>query len=141
MLKNSIKKWLIPFASLYVGLMVVFTSIILLVQFIPLKYIENNIQDSTIELLEEGIYPQYGFSGFHCLDTQTDALTFNMLYVADDFSTVNAAMINNVYQNETIDSQAVMLNDVIHGNVSDYDLYSYSRNWHGYQLFIKPLLM
>lgn len=135
-----IRRWFVPFVCLFVGLISVFTVCIILVQCIPTTAIENNIESSCNELIAEGIYPKYGFSSLHRLDTQTDALTFNMLYTAKPEMTVESAMINNVYQNDSIISQAIMLDDVIHNNISEYVPYSYSRNWHGYQLFIRPLL-
>ena len=142
MYSKVIKKWFIPFALLYILLIGCFTVGIVAIQNIPFSSIEKNIKKSCRILLNEGIYPQYGISGYHRLDTQTDALTFNMLYIADSNNPIESAMINHVYQNDSIVSQAKILRDIIDGRFgNNYYLYSYSRNWHGYQLFIRPLLL
>lgn len=100
--------------KLYLGLMFAFLACMTLVNMIPNGAIDTNVQISLTRLAEEGDYPScfYGTSADQ-VDNRTDIIMLEKIE-GDGFHSVlwNAMSVNQ-----------------------------YPRYWHGYQIFLRPLLM
>lgn len=113
------------------------------VQIIPHSAIENNIKSASELIKNEGVYPQYGWSSLHTLDNYTDAVIFDILWMADSEDPVYSGMINNCHRDkEGYDTNVTLLfHDVVNGHTDHYELVSYSRYWHGMSIIVRPLLI
>ena len=127
------------FFFVYICLILFYTLSIIGVQFIPRSAIEDNIRSSSEYLNDEGLNAIYGWNDFHHLDTFTDALIFDMIFVANPDEPINSGMLNYMYFNggNPIDD----LNYLANNNFDDIELGHYSRYWHGMQILIRPLLV
>lgn len=138
---HKIVKLLSAHVLLYCILTLVFTASIIGVHLIPHEAVTDNIRSSVQYLCEKGIYYQVGPSGYYRIDTYTDAIALNEAFVMDEHKPVESSMLNYVKRdslnNDEIENLRLVLEN---GNPNAY-YYSYSRNWNGYQIFLRPLLV
>ncbi|MFZ5376366.1 MAG: hypothetical protein ACOZAN_01705 [Patescibacteria group bacterium] len=102
--------------------------------------LEKNINQSIKTLESEGTYPSFGFSPRKIiLDNFTDALMLNIGYSVDskwsDFAIFNKRYV--VFGDDT--DQLVNLKSEYERKY-DFRL-SYERYWHGYLIYLRPLLL
>lgn len=115
------------------------TLILFAVYLLPTERIEVNVDSSAQTIAEEGLCPSLFSWATSDIDTYTDSLMLLEAAYPQDFSPLVDAM--NVPSGGLGDLDPV---DTIVGhyvNGDDYDwTYLYPRYWHGYLIFLKPLL-
>lgn len=130
-----IKEIVLIFLSILAGIV-----LLTIVYFIPQGRMTGHVQESAYILHEEGLHPQV-WQGINetSLDNTTDSLMINTAYtrsgdaVRDIFLDTNMK-IADVHILESLYEVTCM------GN-SDYEIRNYGRYWHGYQVFLSPLLL
>jgi hypothetical protein len=118
-----------------------FLAIFLLVFSVSLKNknFEKNINSSISTLESEGTYPSYGvYPRKIVLDNFTDAIMLNTAYSADSNS-FRSVMFNERYLS-SVDEINQIKNLKSAYTKTTIIKSSYERYWHGYLVFIKPLL-
>lgn len=118
------------------------TTSIVLVQYIPKETIKTNVLSSTETINKLGLYPQVGPSFFFRLDTFTDAIMLNVIYTADSKTPVKSALYDRYYFCKGLRTTSP-LNSITYGindNTKGMTSFIYARYWHGYQVFLRPLL-
>ena len=113
------KKKIIFFTSVFFSLILFFFSAMVLVHCIPKSAIKENAEESLQHLVSEGAYP-IPYDGASQLDNFTDKLMVGMN--TEDIQTEDPlylAMFNPTF---------------LKGE-------NYSRYWHGYQVFLRPMLV
>lgn len=123
---------------LYLLLLALFTTLIIVVHLIPRSAIEPQLMSSVKIFTEEGDYP-YKNSPFGpvVVDNYTDCYMHNVAYCADAAHPVDAAMRNYRYRDDA--EMVVSTNHLITGNTT-CEPFEYGKYWHGYQVFLRPLL-
>lgn len=138
-MKPEIKK-VLAYVFVYIGLTILFTSLMIGTYLLPDTNIRGHIEESIALLKNEGIgYAPLFQNASATLDTFTDALILNTaLNKGGQDSTVANAMENSYYDQEgeemTASLQTAVYNDVVNNK-------EYSRYWHGVQVLIRPLLL
>lgn len=143
-LKEFGKLILIFFAVLSILLI-----ILIIVNSIPKKYIENNVKESVQTFINEGAFPKVKFAYNYLLDNYTDALMINTAYSVDSSEPIKSAILmrRNYRPNEQLDLEKIdnenntieNLKDTLDGSNTTY--YEYSRYWHGYMIYLRPFLV
>ncbi len=132
----SVKALLIIIVSVIIGL-----SLLILSFEIPVDKINNNISRSISVFKEEGTYPKvskFGISGQ--LDNWTDSyMLLNAGYKGNENALEKAINVYREYIND-IGSPTDVLISLYSGEEAECTI-SYSRYWHGYLIFLKPLLL
>lgn len=123
----------------YIGMVCLFTFLIIASYSIPQSWIKSNIITSEQLIQNEGLYPQFFDNSFFMLDNYTDALMFNISASADTKSLVQSA-IDNPYciANEGV---AVAGEKMANNITQDLSFNHYGRYWQGYQVFLRPVLI
>ena len=116
------------------------TVLLYVVFLLPNDRVEKHMAQSAITIQEEGMYPclSQGFSS--TLDNFTDSLMLLNASDANDESALNRAMA--VYHGnigEENNPLAMLIYHYVEGVAFDRE-YDYPRYWHGYLVFLKPLL-
>lgn len=125
----------------YVSLIIIFVSLLVLVDLIPSKYLRNNIGSSLGLLKKEGDYSSYGIKWRRVIrDSFTDTLMLNEAYTVNSKEPLKSAM-SSYYSGGTYDSgkQTSSLEQLYNG--SETRLESYDRYWHGYLTTLRPMLV
>lgn len=131
---------------IYIILLAVFTALITAVFCIPTSLVRENVEKSAMQIEEDGLwYKPFGFYLFQ-IDNMTDCQMLRMNASADSKHPVWAAMMAEQYENvsdslhpyyEVVENTKYIART---GRTS-FDQYSnYARYWHGYQIFLRPLL-
>lgn len=133
-------------SKVYLLLLTVFTAAIVAVHFIPSDAIRNNVVRSAAYIDREGIFFKIlGFPLFQ-IDNMTDCMMLNIAVHADSRHPVETAMLNSYgYEEHGSHGYTSMAKDTEtmarEGNGSMPDVMMYGRYWHGYQVFLRPLLL
>lgn len=134
---KKISKKLLAYILVYIGITVLFLTMIYGAYALPDTNIRGHIVES-IPILEnegEGYSPFFRENGA-VLDTFTDKLILNIAAnKSGEGSTLKKAVENSYYANETGPSLTEVVQDSIKSN------HEYSRYWHGIQVIIRPLLL
>ena len=132
------KKLLPSIALLYVVLLALFTTLVIVVHLIPRSAIEANFKASVEIFTQEGAYPaKTSLDGSVVVDNFTDCYMHNVAYCADASHPVDAAMRNYRYRGDV--DMIVSMNQLASGNTVA-EPFEYGKYWHGYQVFLRPLL-
>lgn len=160
-MKESFKK-LIKYSGVYVGLIICFVILLTIASAFPTNWIKNNTQRSSEILLEEGnkkvafVFEKLMRMEF---DNYTDALMINTAYSIDNKTPFYSAFvarknyIPGVTQKIEEDGVGELksssnylghdevgdLHDTLNNNVNES--FEYARYWHGYLIFLRPLLI
>jgi len=140
-IKKAIKKFLSYFL-VYLGLTLLFSSLMIATYTLPNARIRGHIAESVGQLKSEGM----GYAPFFqeiggILDTHTDSLILNIAMnkgTSNEDRILAKAFENSFYEDETgagISSLEANIQDETFNN------HEYSRYWHGNQVIIRPLLM
>jgi len=131
---TALKMLLFLLASIIIG-----TLIMVIVYLFPTSSIKDNISESMDVLIEEDHYPYLieGYSSFR-LDNFTDVIMLNTAMYDGTESAVYKAMLNPRYA-YTDKSMIESLNMAMKGD-PDFKISKYPRYWHGYLVFLKPML-
>jgi hypothetical protein len=134
MIKNN-------FIVMYVGLVVLFIASLTVVCFIPSFLQKNQIAKSIQTFQKEGAYPSVGVPWrLIILDNYTDALMVNTAYSVDSRDPVRAALTNVRYESIVDNANQItgLENNYKQQNIQQV---GYERYWHGYLVFLRPLLV
>ena len=120
-------------------MLALFTTLIIAVHMIPRSAIEPQVKSSTKIFTKEGVYPfKTSVDGRRVLvDNHTDCYMHNVAYCADDAHPVDAAMRNFRYR-DNVDI-TVSMEHLVSGNLLN-EPFEYGKYWHGYLVFLRPLL-
>ena len=129
--KTSIKTFLTILFSAIIGMI-----LMLLVYLIPTNALFNNVKNSSNILSSEGTYFKLFYNQeMNQLDNWTDAIMLNIAYFNDeDLSLIEKALLNE-HNGHSIEGLANAVNG------GDESINIYGRYWHGYNIFLKPLLL
>lgn len=119
------------------------TFLIVLAYTLPQERIKENVAKSAILFENEGTYPQliYGNQDSQ-LDNWTDALMLLVAAECDRTNVVRSAMLNtytSVSDLSPAESLVAIVNKQVQSNQEVYTA-NYGRYWHGYNIYLKPLL-
>lgn len=130
---------------IYLLLTSVFILTLFLIGSIPNSSIIGNVKTSVETFEKEGLFPvsfgnQYSSLSFLSRDQYTDCLMFNLVVADNQKGTINNVITNPCYKGtykvEEMPSNVLkLLNHEISPD-TNYDWY-----WHGYIVFLKPLLI
>jgi hypothetical protein len=124
----------------YAIMLVAFTLLIIGVHCIPRSAIAQNVEESVNVMEQEGTYKRILNTEFFQLDNFTDCYMMNLIYTTDSRKPVEAAMMNYRYMRNNSSDIIHSTQDLIAGDTEDLSVSTYGRYWHGYQVFLKPLL-
>lgn len=118
------------------------TVLLVAVYALPAAQVETNVETAAEIFAEEGDHPSlFSWTGTQ-LDNWTDAIMLlNARYNGTE-SSLEKAMLVPRRQSSLLDAMNTLIEEG-GGRVADSDYFvaSYSRYWHGYLIFLKPLLM
>lgn len=131
---------------IYIILLATFTVLITAVFCIPTSLVRGNVEKSAMQIEKDGLwYKSLGIYLFQ-IDNMTDCQMLRMNASADSSRPVWAAMMAEQYENvsdslhpyyEVVENTKY----IAHTGRTSPDQYSnYARYWHGYQIFLRPLL-
>jgi hypothetical protein len=124
------------------GLFLVFFFLVVAVHFIPKGAIKKNIGRSLETLKKEGTYPMFGVLGRQIvLDNYTDALMLNTAYSAESKTPVRASLLNYRHDSTIQSANQIMGLEGLYKNEKSVKKVGYERYWHGYLVYLRPLLM
>lgn len=109
---------------------------------LPLQRIQDNVTQSVDTFLKEGSYPRFSSENLDSqLDNWTDAIMILVSAGGDSNNIVRSAMLNIYPMVEGLDPVESLVE--IYGGAakSHYTNVEYGRYWHGYVVFLKPLLL
>lgn len=124
---------------LYITLLILFSISITVVHCIPNELVYENVKESVQTIRDEGIVKKMLNIPIYRLDTFTDCLMFNIILCSDENQPIQSAFLNNFHyynENMLVDTEQVVNHkgkDIVVGN--------YARYWHGYLVFVRPLMI
>ncbi|MDD4850320.1 MAG: hypothetical protein PHO10_06420 [Gemmiger sp.] len=109
---------------------------------LPGAPVRGNIQRSVPLLQQEGLYPEFfGFKLFQ-MDNYTDTIMLFEAATADEAAPLAAMMANTAYN---VDNFETLPDDLARylaqGQGAGLTPFSYARYWHGYLIYLRPLLL
>ena len=135
------KKILIRVGFAYLGLVILFFLLMTFACSIPTSWLMPNLKSSFETLSEEGLDYRIFNVFFYKLDNFTDALMLNSALSVDSDHPIQSAM-RNTYCLVNNDRHSIIdaANCLIENSGEELKKVDYSRYWHGYQVFLRPLL-
>lgn len=125
----------------YILSVLVFTSLIILVHYIPADAMRENARAFNERVRQEGVRKDLlGFELFP-IGNYTDDIMLNVAMSAGGKHVLRDAMMNDYYVPEDYDSLPDYTQKVIDGAVASQEKKSYGTYWHGYQLLFRPALV
>lgn len=113
---------------------------------VPGAPVRRNIARSVPLLQQEGLYPEYfGFKLFQ-MDNYTDTIMLFEAAAADETDPLTAMMRATTYNVDNFETMQDDLADYLDARQNGDDLpggleaFSYARYWHGYLIWLRPLL-
>lgn len=142
-LPRRVARWLACSLALVLGAAVVGTLLLCLVTLIPQELLEENVREAASVLYAEGDHPEV-FSGSRgtWLDNYSDAVMISTSYFSLGDVLSDALLVPHVSLSDS--DPLVSLYQWFYGtglDASDFYMVTYGRYWHGYQVFLKPLLV
>lgn len=108
---------------------------------IPSSFLKNNIGKSLKTLKNEGIYPNFGFPFRQIiLDNFTDSLMLNTAYSVDSNHPLKSALLNYRYEGKDDAMNQISNLEKLYLN-KEIKKVGYERYWHGYLIYLRPLLI
>ena len=114
------------------------TILLCVVSQIPQAAIFENTRTSVRLLCSEGIGSDVLSIKGSTLDIYTDGLMINMAYTSA--GSLKGTLLASTMQGETEDALAP-IHEYLEGASDEKETWNYTRYWHGYQIFLKPLLV
>lgn len=133
---NYLKKFIIS----YIGMLILFLATLFLSCLIPSALLKNNIGRTLTVFTEEGTYPSFGIPVRQIvLDNFTDPLLFNIAYSIDSKKPIQSALTTaySVGQEDQANQIANLKKLYLNSTVKKI---GYERYWHGYLIYLRPLL-
>lgn len=135
------RNFFIKLTAIYFFLIFIFINSLTFVSLIPEKFLRANIYQSIKEFKKQGLYPTFGLPFRKIIiDNFTNALMFNVAYSIDEKKPFSSAMMGVFYDN-TINKNDQILNLEMTYQKKDIKPVNYYRYWHGYLLYLRPLLV
>lgn len=132
------------YAITYIILIFIFIVGLILSALIPQKCIKANVIKSLETLEKENLSQEVGIIKKTVLDDFTDALMINVAYSIDTNHPIKAIMTNNFGSDKNKQTKEPIINTVekLRQSLESENLsyYGYSRYWHGYLIYLRPLL-
>lgn len=137
-LKSISKKvWII--LGLYVLLMAIFTGAMTRTYSLNDKRIVNHVYESAQTIEKEGVYPRAILNAEKSqLDNFTDSWMLTIAMGIDGKTAMDSAMSCYYKLDKDSEDKADNLLRIVRGEKTEE--YEYTRYWHGYQVFLRPLL-
>lgn len=159
-------KTIIKYVITFIVTMIILISLLFLSSLIPSSYIEENVRKSSEFLDDRDIYEKEGIKTFgktEILFLFTDAIMLNTAYSIDSNHPYESMMLarknyipgqtQNMHEEVPVNIgtspnyvdefgntfQVAELYGLMHGE-NIVDSYEYTRYWHGYLIFLRPLL-
>lgn len=110
--------------------------LLLLVYMIPTTHMKTNMEQDTAVLKKEGVYPAINWMYSNTLDNFTETLMLGEAVYDSNDTLVNDAV--NVYHPSGFDNPLDDLTNYIENDSAEGA--SYARYWHGYLVYLKPML-
>ena len=143
-----------PFAlralAAFAGTLAILFGLLLAAYALPGERVRQHVYDSARTIQNEGLYPEYlGFKLFQ-MDNYTDTLMLFEAASADELPPLQAMMTNTAYNVDNFETLADDLAWYIEKDWSTgaqrtdapaLEPFSYARYWHGYLIWLRPLLL
>lgn len=143
-----------PFAlralAAFAGTLAILFVLLLAAYALPGERVRQHVYDSARTIQNEGLYPEYlGFKLFQ-MDNYTDTLMLFEAASADELPPLRAMMTNTAYNVDNFETLADDLAWYIEKDWSTgaqrtdapaLEPFSYARYWHGYLIWLRPLLL
>ena len=143
-----------PFAlralAAFAGTLAILFVLLLAAYALPGGRVRQHVYDSARTIQNEGLYPEYlGFKLFQ-MDNYTDTLMLFEAASADELPPLQAMMTNTAYNVDNFETLADDLAWYIEKDWSTgaqrtdaptLEPFSYARYWHGYLIWLRPLLL
>ena len=132
------KRVFLKISVAYISMLIFFVVSMWGIHCIPRDFIRENVKESAYILQREGLYKKFFNFGLFQLDNYTDALMMSIAVATDDVRPLYSSMANCV-----ILEQGDPIEAALYGAEHESDGFEkgiYARYWHGYQLFLRPLL-
>lgn len=135
---------------IFIILFSTFIILLTLISMFPSKLISKNVEKSLEVLKKEGNFPKIKYALNYRLDNYTDALMINTAYSIDSREPLTSALLarRNYQCNRKeklalieIDSENTIQNLEHTLREENTEYCEYSRYWHGYLVFLRPLLL
>lgn len=137
---NFLNKNIGLFITTYFILLTIFLITLILSCLIPSSMLKQNIGKTLITLKKEGTYPSFGLPWRQIvLDNFTDTLMLNTAYSINSNNPIKSALVNVRYDGK-VDSVNQISNLEKSYLQKDIQQVGYERYWHGYLLYLRPLL-
>ena len=117
---------------------------------LPGARVRDHVYDSAVTIADEGLYPEYfGFKLFQ-MDNYTDTIMLTEAATADEAPPLTAMMTNTAYNVDNFETLADDLQWYIERDratgaqrtdAPELVPFSYARYWHGYLIWLRPLLL
>ena len=117
---------------------------------LPGERVRDHVYESAVTIADEGLYPEYfGFKLFQ-MDNYTDTIMLTEAASADEAPPLTAMMTNTAYNVDNFETLADDLQWYIEKdwstgaqrtNAPELEPFSYARYWHGYLIWLRPLLL
>ena len=143
-----------PFAlralAAFAGTLAILFVLLLAAYALPGERVRQHVYDSARTIQNEGLYPEYlGFKLFQ-MDNYTDTLMLFEAASADELPPLQAMMTNTAYNVDNFETLADDLAWYIEKDWSTgaqrtdapaLEPFSYAQYWHGYLIWLRPLLL
>lgn len=124
----------------YFVLVIIFLISLILSCLIPSSLLKQNIGKTLITLKREGTYPSFGLPWRQIvLDNFTDTLMLNTAYSVDSNNPIKSALVNVRYDSKVEGTNQISNLEKLYLH-KDVQQVGYERYWHGYLLYLRPLL-
>lgn len=156
-------KILFKYILIFIILIIMYFSLLLLASLIPSSAIRENVEKSSVKLLELGEKKEYELKyKKESIFTFTDALMINTAYSIDSSHPIESLLLarrsyipgqtliineetkdvmsSSMYMNGKDSYQTKELYGLMH-NDGNTEAFEYPRYWHGYLIFLRPLLL
>lgn len=116
---------------------------------LPGDAVLRNVYASTFTIQQEGLYPEYGGFKLFQMDNYTDTIMLFEAAAMSEQPPLTAAMTATTYNVDNFETMADDLQAYCAGRLgladaaqsaADLEPFSYARYWHGYLIWLRPLL-
>lgn len=139
--KKNRPQW-VKYILTYVLLILAFILTLTLAALMPSKNVKRNVALSLEDIVSN---PEIGKVKHISLDKFTAAIMLNCAYSIDSTKLLESIMINNIGYNPDESNGVANANPFVDLSVNIMDrnvhYYEYARYWHGYLIYLRPLLV
>lgn len=119
---------------------VAFLGLLILASAVPSSSVNSRLGDSVTTLKKEGLYPSVGFPWRKIvLDNFTDSVMLNIAYSVDSSNPVRSAIRTIQFDGDDNAADQILNLGKLYKKQDIHETV-YERYWHGYLVFLRPLL-